>query len=230
MTQTHPTAERIDAAYQANHYPDGASRQDIEEALEGRQLADGDLVQKVDPYCQRCQQKNQKRRLVGVDESDEYIEDGDYVEFFAHHMDPDDVFVPKHWEITALYHQRHPHVALSDAAEAGVDLVRARARVHKNERHEYLIDVDVLERSQSDDGPDESVIAKRQQRYIDDSDWHPDDATVISVPEQEPPASWPQAECDWLRQLLEQHDAVDRNVPDLDISDVVEDVITEGER
>jgi len=230
MTQTHPTAERIDAAYQANHYPDGASTQDVEEALEARQLADGDLVQKVDPYCQRCQQKNQKRRLVGVDESDPYIEDGDYVEFFAHHMDPDDVFVPKHWEITALYHQRHPHVALSDAAEAGVDLVRARARVHKTERHEHLVDVDVLERSHADDGPEQSLVMQRQERYIDDSDEHPDGMTVISIPDESPPAEWPNEEREWLRQLLADHDRVDRNIPDLDIANVLEDAMTEGER
>ena len=230
QTQTHPTAKRIDRTERANLHPDEASKADIAAALEGRQLADGDLVQKVAPYCKRCKQKNRKRRLVDVDEQDPYIEDGDGVQFFAHHADPDDAFVQKHWKVTTVYHQRHQHVAIGDAAEAGIDLVRARARVHKTERHEHFVDVDVLERSHSDDGPEQSLVMQRQERYIDDSDEHPDGMTVISIPDESPPAEWPNEEREWLRQLLADHDRVDQNIPDLDIANVLEDAMTEGER
>jgi len=72
--------------------------------------------------------------------------------------------------------------------------------------------------------------AKRIDR-TERANLHPADGmTVISIPDESPPAEWPNEEREWLRQLLADHDRVDRNIPDLDIANVLEDAMTEGER
>lgn len=210
-TQTLSTEQRVDRTYRANRQPSDASKQDIAAALEGRQLADADLMQSVEPYCSRCEQKNRKRSLAGIDDRDPYIEDGDHVEFFAMHDDPDDLTIRQHWRVLSVFHDRHPHPPMEHTEKADTDLVHARARVHKTERHEHLVDVDVIARSPEGDGPDQSVVKTRQEPFIDHSADAPDDVTVVSIPPEDPPASWPAEERQWLRDLISEYGPLERD-------------------
>jgi hypothetical protein len=94
--------------------------------------------------------------------------------------------------------------------KADTDLVHARARVHKTERHEHLVDVDVIDRSPEGDGPDQSVVKTRQEPFIDHSADAPGDITVINIPPEDPPASWPAEEREWLRDLIAEHGPLER--------------------
>jgi hypothetical protein len=199
------TEERINRTYRANHRPADASMQDIAAALEGRKLYNPDLMQNVEPYCSRCSDKNRKRRLVRIDDTDPYIQDGDRVAFFAISNDPDDLTTRKHWRVLSVLHERHPQPPMSKIEDSRTDIVRAWGRVHKTEYHEHLVDVDVIERSPVGDGPAQSVIQKRRKECIDHSAEVPDGITVLDVAPEDPFPNWPEADRQWLRELIVEH-------------------------
>lgn len=214
MTRTSKltTEERINRTHRANRQPADASMQDIAAALEGRQFSDPDLMQSVEPYCSRCSDKNRKRSLVGIDNTDPYIKDGDRVGFFAIYVEePDDLTTRKHWRVLSVLHERHPHPPMSEIEESGTDIIRARARVHKTERHEHLVDVDVIDRSPVGDGPDQSVIQKRRDQCIDHTADTPDGIIQLDIAPEDPFPNWPDAERQWLRDLIVEHGPLERD-------------------
>jgi hypothetical protein len=200
MAQTQ-TADRIDATYRANHYPDAAPAGAIATALDGRKLIDPTISQKVDPICRRCEEKNRKRRMAGVDIEDAQLEHGDKVTLYAVYTD--DGLTRRHWQITAVDHTHHPQIDFEDCIKAGTALVRARATIHQTPERFHVVDVDITHRSKTAAGPDQSVVDQRQKQHIDDSDHHPDGMTVIDP--EDPPASWPQVDREWLDQLISDH-------------------------
>lgn len=202
---TQHTTDQIDAEEQANHHPDDCSTDAIATALDGRCLFDRALIQDVDPICRRCEEKNEKRRMAGVDAADPQLDDGDRVVFHAIHMADDDGLRPPHWHIRPMHHADHAQPDLEDCVSAGTALVRARGTIHETPTDHYVVDVDVTDRSRTDAGPDQSVIDERRQQFVDDSDEHPDDMTVIDPDPEDAPAHWPDADRDWLRDLTDQH-------------------------
>jgi hypothetical protein len=197
--------------------------QDIAAALEARKLYDADRFQFVDSICPRCSQKNRRRRLAGRPETNAHIDDGAPVIIHAVHDSMDDYnddrqHIPPYWRVTTVYHDRHRHRPLQEVEEAGIHLVRARARIHKLEHHEYLTDVDVIAHSPASSGPDQSAVHRDKQQFIDDSasgSAQTDGATVIDVPPDKAPADWPDEERQWLRDLVANHSLTDRSVPSI---------------
>jgi hypothetical protein len=205
MTESQ-TADRIDATHRARNYPDDCSLDAIATALEGRELYDVQLLQKIDPICRRCEEKNQKRRMAGVDLADPQLNDGDRVTMHAIHVIDDDGMRPPHWNIRSVSHAQHPQRDFADCIERGTALVRARATIHTApDGEQHIIDVDVTNRSPSDQGPDQSVVEQQMEEFVDDSDAHPDGMTVIDRDPEDAPARWPQSERDWLDSLIESH-------------------------
>jgi len=192
---THNT-DANDAADRANRNPTDAATADSEAALEGpifthRQRIDG---------CRRCQEKNQKRRYAGIDTVSTTFDDGDDVILHAVHRDASDI-TDEHWLVTSAAHRDHPQVPFDDMARRDANQVRAHARVldRDDEREKRFVDVDVVERSRSGDGPAKSVVGRREQSQIDDD--APDGMTVIDIDPDEAPASWPDEERHWLQKL-----------------------------
>jgi hypothetical protein len=205
MTQTQ-TPDRIDATYRANHYPDDAPTDAIATALEGRSLIDVAISQDVDNLCRRCEEKNEKRRMADVDVVNPALEDGDRVTFHAIHQDEDDTLHDPHWLITAVSHAQHPRLDFADVITSGTALIRARATMHERQDGRlHVVDVDITHRSKTPAGPDQSVVDQRQQQYIDDDPDLPDDMTVIDRDPEDPPASWPELDREWLDQLIIDH-------------------------
>lgn len=202
---TQHTTDEIDAEQQANHHPDDCSTSEIATALEGRCLFDRALIQDVDPVCRRCEEKNKKRRMAEVDGADPELEDGDRVVFHAIHEDDDDGLRPPHWHIRPMYHADHPQVDFADAVVSGTALVRARGTIHESETDNYVVDVEVTHRSRTDAGPEQSVIDKRREEFVDDSPEHPDDMTVIDQDPEDAPVHWPDKEREWLRDFIDEH-------------------------
>lgn len=193
-----------DAAEQANRTPDDATTDDIAAALEGRQLFDAHLGQKIDG-CRRCEEKNTKRRYAGVDLVDETFDDGDAVTIHAVHRESE--YAGAYWLMTAVEHIQHPQLPFDDIVSQGTALVRARARVHDTAQGRYIVDVDVARRSRTDRGPASSAVDERQQSYIagDDDDRHPTDVDIIEHGTDDPPAHWPELDQQWLQQLSDAH-------------------------
>lgn len=210
---THSTSTDDDAE-QANRSPDDASTADIAAALRGRRLFQRQLAQKIDG-CRRCLEKNLKRDYADVDRVDPAFDDGDAVTIHAVHADLD--WAGPHWRMTAVEHRRHPQLEFVDAASAGTDLVRAHARIRERE-HTHIIDVDVVERSPRGEGPDQSVVGKREQEHIvRDAPYHPDDTAVVERDADEAPAHWPDEDRQWLKELA---DANTLEVPTYSIAEV----------
>jgi len=214
------TSDRINRRHRANRYPADASMQDIAAALEARKLYDADRFQFVDSICPRCSQKNRRRRLAGRPETNAHIDDGAPVIIHAVHDSMDDYnddrqHIPPYWRVTTVYHDRHRHRPLQDVEEAGIHLVRARARIHELEYHKYLTDVDVIARSRASSGPDQSAVHSDKQQFIDDSG-----ATVIDVPPDKAPADWPDEERQWLRDLVANHSICEQSVPSITLGSV----------
>lgn len=191
-----------DAVERANQAPDKASSDDIEAALQGRRQFDPMRIQKIDG-CRRCREKNDKRRFAAVDPVDEQFHDGDRVTIHAVHRSDD--IAGSFWMVTAMDHRRHPQLPFEDTISAGVDLVRAHARVHKASTSNRLVDVDIAHHSPSSEGPETSVIDERRQQYIVDDDDTAIDAEVIKVDPEDAPASWPEDDRRWLRDLASEH-------------------------
>ena len=206
MTQSQNTADRIDATHRANHYPDDAPTRAIATALDGRSLIDVAISQDVDPVCRRCEEKNEKRRMAGIDLADPALDDGDRVTFHAIHRDDDDDPLQRpHWLITSISHAQHPRLDFDDVITSGTALVRARATIfERQDGRMHVIDVDIQQRSTRSEGPEQSLVDERQQQFIDDDPDLPD-MTVIDLPADEPPASWPQLDRDWLDRLVDEH-------------------------
>jgi hypothetical protein len=202
MPQSQTTAERIDATHQANQHPDDASKSEIATALEGRRLHDPQLLQKFDGICARCDEKNDKRRMAGVDPVDPSLDHGDAVTIHAIHTDDDDELRAPHWHIRGVLHTHHPQVSFDNVITSGTSLVRARCELHKQDQRYHIVDVEVTERSRTDAGPDQSVVEQRRQRFVDHSDEHPDDMMVIDRDPEDPPAHWPQLDREWLIDLI----------------------------
>jgi hypothetical protein len=205
MTQSQDTADRIDATHRANHYPDDAPTGAIATALEGRRLHDPQLLQKFDGICSRCEEKNDKRRMADVSIQDPSLNDGDAVTIHATHTVDDDGLREPHWHIRGIEHTYHPQTPFDHVITSGTSLVRARCDLYERDGRYHIVDVDVTERSRADDGPDRSVVEQRRQQYVDDSDAHPDDMTVIDRDPEDPPADWPQLDREWLNDLIETH-------------------------
>ena len=191
---THDT-DPDDAAERANRNPDDASTADIEAVLRGQQLFTH--LQRIDG-CRRCQEMNTKRGYAGVDRVDETFQDGDEVTVHAVHADAH--FAGPFWRITAVDHRRHPQIPFEDAVQSGTDIVRAHARVHGVSGRQHLLDVDVVDRSPRGDGPQQSRVGQREQQHIVDEDG----ATVLEIPPDEPPANWPDADRQWLQELVDE--------------------------
>jgi hypothetical protein len=202
MTQSQDTADRIDATQQANQHPDDATKTEIATALEGRRLHDPQLLQKFHGICRRCEEKNDKRRMAGVDQVDPTLNDGDAVTIHAIHTVDDDGLREPHWHIRNAIHTQHPQTPFDDVITSGTALVRARATMHKSDGRYHIVDVTVTERSRTDAGPDQSVIDERQQQYVVD-DPAVDDAVVIDRDPEDPPADWPQLDREWLNDLID---------------------------
>jgi len=206
MTQSQDEADRIDATHRANHYPDDAPTRAIATALDGRSLIDVSISQDVDPVCRRCEEKNEKRRMAGIDLADPALDDGDRVTFHAIHRDDDDPLQRPHWLITSVSHAQHPRLDFDDVITSGTALVRARATMHERpDGRLHVIDVDITNRSKTAAGPDQSVVDERMQAFVDDSDCHPDGMTVIDRDPSDPPATWPELDRQWLADLAESH-------------------------
>ena len=199
---THDT-DPDDAAERANRNPDDASTADIEAVLRGQQLFTH--LQRIDG-CRRCQEMNTKRGYAGVDRVDETFQDGDEVTVHAVHADADAHFAGPFWRITAVDHRRHPQLPFEDTVQSGTDIVRAHARVHDVSGQQHLLDVDVVERSPKDDGPQQSRVDKREQQHIveGDGDVHPQGMEVIENDPDEPPAHWPDEDRQWLQKLVDE--------------------------
>ena len=202
MTQTQNTADRIDATHRANQHPDDASKAEIATALEGRRLHDPKLLQKFHGICSRCDEKNDKRRMAGVDQVDPSLNDGDAVTIHATHTVDDDGLREPHWHIRGVLHTHHPLLPFDDVITSGTALVRARCELHKQDQRYHIVDVEVTKRSRTDAGPDRSAVEQRRQQYVDDSDEHPDDMTVIDRDPEDAPAHWPQLDREWLDDLI----------------------------
>ena len=216
MTQT---ADDIDARFRANEHPDDCSTAAIAAALNGRQLFDPQLLQKVDAVCRRCEEKNQKRRMAGVDIVDPQLTDGDRVIIHAVHVVDDDELRPPHWNIRSASHVQHPQIDFADCIEQGTSLLRAHATIHTApDGTAHIVDVDVRDRSPSSEGPSQSVVDARQEQFVDDSDEHPARMTVIDRGREDAPASWPELERDWLDDLVETHGPLE--TPDYDIEEM----------
>lgn len=200
------TADQIEATYRADHYPDDCTTDHIETALDGRRLQDVSISQSVDGVCRRCEEKNQKRRMAGVSPHDERLYDGDRVTLHAVHRDDDDDPLQRpHWLITSISHAQHPRLDFDDVITSGTALVRARASIfERQDGRMHVIDVDIQQRSTTTEGPEQSLVDERQQQFIDDDPDLPD-MTVIDLPADEPPASWPQLDRDWLDRLVDEH-------------------------
>jgi len=202
---TQHTADQIDAEQQANQHPNDCSTDAIATALDGRCLLDRPLLQDIDPICRRCDEQNKKRRMAGVDVADPQLQDGDRVVFHAVHVVDDDELRPPHWNLRPMHHADHPQPDFEDCISAGTAIVRACATIHETPTEYYVVDVDVTHRSPTDAGPDQSVIEQRRQQFVDDSDEHPDDMTVIDPDPEDAPAHWPDEDRDWLRDLIDEH-------------------------
>jgi len=214
------TAARIDAADRANEHPDDCPPDAIATALEGRKLYDAQLLQKVDAVCRRCEEKNQKRRMAGVDLVDVHLDDGDRITLHAVHTVDDDAMRPPHWHIRGVSHVQHPRLDFAKCIEKGTALVRARATIHKSPSGElHIIDVDVENRSATDAGPDRSVVDRRQQEFVDDSDVHPDGMTVIDRDPEDAPAAWPELERSWLDDLIDEHGPLEESLYSASLGD-----------
>jgi len=204
MTQN--TAERIDARHRANEHPDDCSLDAIATALEGRSLDDAQLLQRVDPICRRCDEKNEKRRMAGVEPVDSRLADGDRVTLHAAHCVDDDGMRPPHWHILSVSHLQHPQIEFADSVQKGESQIRAHATIHEAPGGEHhIVDVDVREHSPAADGPEQSVVDRRQQEFVDDSDAHPDGMIVIDRDPEDAPAHWPLLERAWLENLIDKH-------------------------
>jgi len=219
MTPRTPT--RIDPTNPANIDPDECTVEGIEAALEGRKLLDTELLQKVDPVCHRTEEKNIKRRKAGVELKDAQLNEGDRVTVHAVFDDAPDGKQPPHWHITRVDRADHPQVDFDKCIQTGVALVRVQARIHvSTEGTHHLVDVDVTDRSKSDEGPEQSVVDRRQQQYVDDSGDHPDDMAVITPDAEDPPANWPPEDRAWLNDLIDNHGPLEMPVYHLDAGDV----------
>jgi len=215
---THDTSDDdIDATYRATEHPDDCSTDAIATALHGRKLYDPQLLQKVDPVCRRCEEKNQKRRMAGVDIVDPQLTDGDRVIIHAIHVVDDDELRPPHWNIRSASHVQHPQIDFADCIEQGTSLLRAHATIHTApDGTAHIVDVDVRDRSPSSEGPSQSVVDARQEQFVDDSDEHPGGMTVIDRGAEDAPASWPELERDWLNNLVETHGGLEMPVYDIE--------------
>jgi len=199
---THDT-DQDGAAERANRTPADASTADIEAGLRGQQLFTH--LQRVDG-CRRCQEMNTKRGYAGVDRVDDTFQDGDEVTVHAVHADADAHFAGPFWRITSVDHERHPQIPFEDTIQSGTDIVRARARVHDVSGQQHLLDVDVVERSPRGDGPQQSRVEQRRQQHIVEGDGgvHPEGTEVVELPEDEPPAHWPDEDRQWLQNLADE--------------------------
>lgn len=194
----------------ANRYPEDASPADIAAALEGCQLFNPELSQRVDQLCRRCEQKNRKRRMADVDQRDAHLKAGEKIILDAAHGGGDERVAP-HWHIVALYHPDHAMVDMDDTASLKAHQVRACARLHETDAATYLVDVDVGAHSPASKGHDISPVQQRRRQYIDHSTAHPDSAVVIDVPPEEPLASWPDEDRRWLEALVESEGPLEQS-------------------
>jgi hypothetical protein len=218
MTQT---ADSIDATHRANEHPDDCSTASIAAALDGRKLFNPQLRQTVVPICRRCEEKNSKRQMAGVDIVSPEVTHGDRVTVTAIHVADDDRRRPPHWNIRSVSHISHPQVNFADCIQQGTSLVRAHATIHTApDGDAYIIDVDVTGRSTSSEGPSQSVVDARQEQFIDDSGEYPAHMNVIDRDPEDAPASWPEAEREWLHNLVEAHGPLEMPVFSVEEGDV----------
>jgi len=182
-------------------YTDAAT---IEDELAG-QLYDLTLIQRID-NCERCRVKNHKRTCAADAEPIDGLadwRDGDDVTVHAvrrETLDGDD-----HWMAAAAHHRHHPQVPFEDVVVAGSDQARAHARVRVTNVDSRLIDVDAIAISPASEGPEMSAIDERYQTDMADGPDVPDDMDVVDRSASDPPATWPEAEREWLRQLEADH-------------------------
>lgn len=169
-------------------------------------LYDPQLLQKISG-CGRCEAKNQKLRCAqGIDpvEGTSIFHHGDCVQ--VHAVRRDDLCGDAHWTAAAVHHRHHPQRPFADGVVHGTDQARAHARIHVTDENKHIVDIDVVDVSPSDDGPQTSPIQRDRQQFVDDqSDSHPDQVDVLDRGPSEPPAHWPDVERDWLRQLQADH-------------------------
>lgn len=170
------------------------------------ELYDPGRIQKING-CGRCQAKNHRRRCANgispVDDASTF-DDGDDVLINA--VRRDDLWDKTHWVASGVHHRHHPQRPFADGVVHGTDQARAHARIHITDENKYIVDIDVVDVSPSDDGPQTSPIQRDRQQFVDDqSDSHPDQVNVLDRGPSEPPAHWPDVEREWLRQLQADH-------------------------
>jgi hypothetical protein len=158
---------------------------------------------------------NEKREMAGVDPVDAQLKDGDTVTAHAIHMAKDDDGLREaHWHLTRCNHGHHEQLDFEDVVQAGTALARVRAKIHEApDGRLHLVDVTAVNASPRPNGPQQSTVEKRQQKHVDDSDRHPDDAVVIDRHPEEPPADWPAETREWLAELVAEHGPLQKVTP-----------------
>jgi len=211
------TNHEIDPEHPANSDPENATAAEVEAALEDGRLFNRPLLMKFDGVCPRCESKNRKRRLAGVDESRERVRDGEHVRFFAYHVPEEQVeheTAPLgYWRISKVLCADHPPLPFGETISETTHQVRGLANVDDVEGDGHrLRNVSIEARSPAGQGPERTLVEQRREQYVTDgSGDHP--GGVVVVPPEEPEPTWPEETRDWLAELVEEHGPLEQSPP-----------------
>jgi len=202
------THHEIDNDHPANRTPADATDEQIADALDGRALYNRILLQKFTGTCNRCEEKNKRRRHYGIEPEPYQFNDGDEVTFFAYHVPEQQVELitapPGYWRIGSVIHAHHPLLAFEYTTSNGTHQVRGSATIDTTGDELTLTNVSIDDRSAKGEGPEKSIVAERREEHTaDGSGDHPEGAIVVPVDEPEP--GWPRPDRQWLDELADSN-------------------------
>jgi len=190
----------IDPTHPANRDPSAAADAQLADEIEGRPLQDPALGMDFSGNCRRCETKNKRRRAYGVDTREPWIADGERVLFNAHWVREADGGggIGGYWRVATVYHADHPQPPFEEIEQRGRRQIRGRANLEWDGQVHRLRNVSVEERSRPPQGVERPPVVERENRH------RGEDGTV-AVPADEPEPGWPEAEREWLEDLLSEH-------------------------